>query len=167
VSWLIQILAATPLSTWDTDLIPKADHEIVTGWTKAALRQRDQRWLAALARSQPAPELLGALTPGAATEILAGQKKFDARFGGLLAATPGPWPPAFSADLVDRLRSARAEQVLQLAGPALAEHLHPSALADVEAWLRAMETTRTPVRTTLSGIAHALTVRATILQEFT
>jgi hypothetical protein len=166
-SWLIQILSATPLSTWDTELIGKADHEILTGWTKAALRQRNQVWLAALARHQPAPELLGALNPATATEILAGQKKLDARFGGLLAATPGPWPAPFSADLINRLRSAKAEQVLHLAAPALAEHLHPSALANVEAWLLAIDATRTPARTTLRGIAHALTVRATILQEFT
>lgn len=166
-SWLIQILAATPLSTWDTDAIPKAPQEVLTGWTKAALRQRNQEWLAALARHQPSPELLGALAPDTATDILSGQKKLDARFGGLLAATPGPWPAVFSADLVRRLRAAKAEPVLQLAAPALAEHLHPAALSGVEAWLLALDQDRKPARRVLRGLAHALTVRATILQEFT
>jgi len=166
-SWLIQILAATPLSTWDTDAIPKAPQEVLTGWTKAALRQRNQEWLAALARHQPSPELLGALAPDTATDILSGQKKLDARFGGLLAATPGPWPAVFSADLVKRLRAAKAEPVLQLAAPALAEHLHPAALSGVEAWLLALDQDRKPARRVLRGLAHALTVRATILQEFT
>jgi hypothetical protein len=166
-SWLVQILAAAPLSMWDTELIDKADQEVLTGWTKAALRQRDQEWLAALARHQPGPELISALTPEAATEILGRQKKLDARFGGLLAAAPGPWPAAFSTTVVNRLRAAKAENVLQLAAQALAEHLHPSALAAVEAWLLTLDAERKPARRVLRGLAHALTIRATILQEFT
>ncbi len=166
-SWLIQIIAATPLSTWDTALIAHAGQDVLTGWTKAALRQRNQEWLAALAEHQPGPELVAALTPDTATALLAKQKKLDARFGGLLAAAPGPWPAEFSADLVDRLRAARAEQVLQLAAAALAEHLHPAALAAVEAWLRTLDADRRPARRVLRGLAHALTIRATILQEFT
>ncbi len=165
-SWLIQILAATPLSTWDTDLIDDADQAVLTGWTKAALRQRNQEWLAALARHQPGPELIGALTPEVATEILAGQKKLDARFGGLLAAARGPWPAEFSAELINRMRAQKAENVLQLAASALAEHLHPAALAAVEGWLLTLDTERKPARRVLRGLAHALTVRATIDQEF-
>lgn len=166
-SWLIQILAATPLSTWDTAQIEKADREIIIGWTKAALRQRNQEWLTALARHQPSPELLAALEPEAATDILAQQKKLDARFGGLLAAAPGPWPAEFSADIVNRLRAGKADNVLQLAAPALAEHLHPRALAAVEGWLLTLDTERKATRRILRGMAHALTIRATILQEFT
>ncbi|MFC4858639.1 DUF5691 domain-containing protein [Actinophytocola glycyrrhizae] len=165
-SWLIQILAATPLSTWDPELIDDADQAVLIGWTKAALRQRDQEWLAALARHQPGPELIGALTPEVATEILADQKKLDARFGGLLAAARGPWPAGFSTTLVDRMRAQRAENVLQLAASALAEHLHPSALAAVEAWLLTLDAERKPARRVLRGLAHALTIRATIDQEF-
>jgi hypothetical protein len=165
-SWLIQILAATPLSTWDPELIVKADREVVIGWTKAALRQRNQEWLTALARHQPGPELIAALTPETATEILAAQHRLDARFGGLLAATPGPWPPEFSVDLVNRLRAGKADPVLQLAAPALADHLHPAALAAVEGWLLTLENDRKVTRRILRGLAHALTIRATILQEF-
>lgn len=166
-SWLIQILAATPLSTWDIRLIDQADREVLLGWTKAALRQRDQEWLTALAEHQPGPELIAALTPEAATAILGRQKKLDARFGGLLAAAPGPWPPGFSTDIVNRLRAAKADNVLQLAAAAFTEHLHPAALAAVEAWLLTADADRKATRRILRGIAHALTIRATILQEFT
>jgi hypothetical protein len=166
-SWLIQILAATPLSTWDIADIPKKDREVLIGWTKAALRQRDHEWLTALARHQPSPELIAALTPEAASEILDEQKKLDARYGGLLAAAPGPWPPEFSVAIINRLRAQKAENVLQLAAAALAEHLHPAALAAVEAWLLTLDADRKSTRRILRGIAHALTIRATILQEFT
>jgi uncharacterized protein DUF5691 len=166
-SWLIQILAATPLSTWDTGQIPKAEREVIIGWTKAALRQRNQEWLTALARHQPSPELVAALNPRAATDILDQQKKLDARFGGLLAAAPGPWPATFSVEIVNRLRAHKANNVLQLAAPALAEHLDPQALAAVEAWLLTVAPDEKGTRRVLRGIAHALTIRATIKQEFT
>ncbi|MFL6119139.1 DUF5691 domain-containing protein [Actinophytocola sp.] len=165
-SWLIQILAATPLSTWHTDQIEKAEREVVIGWTKAALRQRNQEWLTALASHQPSPELIAALTPEAATGILDRQKKLDARFGGLLAAAPGPWPPEFSVAIVNRLRANKANNVLQLAAPALAEHLDPTTLAAVEAWLLTLGADEKATRRALRGIAHALTIRATIRQEF-
>lgn len=165
-SWLIQVLAAAPLSAWDPELIDKADQEVLTGWTKAALRQRNQEWLAALARHQPGPELIGALTPEVATDILATQKKLDARFGGLLAAAQGPWPGEFSTGLINRMRAQKAENVLQLAAAALGEHLHPSALAAVEGWLLTLDAERKPARRVLRGLAHAMTVRATIDQEF-
>lgn len=166
-SWLIQILAATPLHTWDTGQIEKADREILIGWSKAALRQRNQEWLTALARHQPSPELIAALEPDAATDILAQQKKLDARFGGLLAAAPGPWPAPFSVDIINRLRANKADNVLQLAAAALVEHLHPAALAAVEGWLLTLDAERKATRRILRGISHALTIRATILQEFT
>jgi hypothetical protein len=165
-SWLIQILAATPLSTWDTDQIAKAEREVIIGWTKAALRQRNQEWLTALARHQPSPELIAALNPEAATDILDQQKKLDARFGGLIAAAPGPWPAKFSVEIVNRLRAHKANNVLQLAAAALAEHLDPKALAAVEAWLLTVASDEKGTRRVLRGIAHALTIRATIQQEF-
>ncbi|TDV53889.1 DUF5691 domain-containing protein [Actinophytocola oryzae] len=166
-SWLIQILAATPLTTWDIDQIGEAGAETLVGWTKAALRQRNQEWLTALARHQASPELIAALTPEAATAILEGHKKIDARFGGLLAAAPGPWPPGFSVNIVNRLRANKAENVLQLSAAALAEHLHPAALAAVEAWLLTLESDHKGTRRILRGISQALSIRATILQEFT
>lgn len=165
-SWLIQLLAATPLSTWEPSAVEKADPELLTGWAKAALRQRNQEWLAALARHQPAPELLAALDPDTATDILSHQKKLDARFGGLLAACPGPWPAEFSTNVLNRLQAAKAEAVLTLAAPALAEHLHPAALGVIDAWLAAAAEDRKPARRVLRGLAHALTIRHTILQEF-
>ncbi|GHF53610.1 hypothetical protein FHX82_007140 [Amycolatopsis bartoniae] len=165
-SWLIQLLAATPLSTWDTRQIGKADKAVLTGWTRAALRQRDQEWLVALARHQPTPELVAALTPEAAADVLSREQKVDTRFGHLLAAAPGPWAARFSEELVDRLWAAKKDDVLRLASGALAEHLHPATLGSVEAWLTSLAPTRKVAHRALRGVAHALTIRATILQEF-
>lgn len=165
-SWLIQLLAATPLSTWDIEDIATKDRAVIIGWTKAALRQRNQQWLAALASHQPSPELVAALAPEAATDILDKQKKLDARFGGLLAAAPGPWPAQFSVDIVNRLRAHKADNVLQLSAAALAEHLNPAALAAIEGWLLTLDNDRKATRRILRGVAHALTIRATISQEF-
>lgn len=169
VSWLIQLLGATPLSTWDTDpdhAVRLAPPEVRTGWTKAALRQRNQAWLAALARNAPSPELMSALEPATATDILAGIRKLDARFGGLLAACPGPWSEMFSVYLVNRLRDANAEHILALAGPTLAAELDPSALPDTEAWVTYTGTERRSARRTLLGLVNALSIRRTITQEF-
>ncbi|MDQ0381053.1 DUF5691 domain-containing protein [Amycolatopsis thermophila] len=165
-SRLIRLLAATPLCTWDIGLVGTADRDVLLGWTKAALRQRNPDWLAALARHQPTPELVAALTPEAAAEVLSRQRKLDARFGALLAAAPGPWPPGFSAGIVERLRAGKADAVLRLAARALAEHLHPAALPALEAWLLAPAKDQKATARTLRGIAHALTIRSTILQEF-
>jgi len=169
VSWLIQLLGATPLSTWDTDpdhAVRLAPPEVRTGWAKAALRQRDQAWLAALARHAPSPELMSALEPDTATDILAGIPKLDARFGGLLAACPGPWSAMFSVYLVNRLRDANAEHILALAGPTLAAELDPSALAATEDWVQYTGTERRSARRTLLGLVNVLSIRRTITQEF-
>lgn len=166
-SRLIQVLTGTPLSTWDPADIPGAGPEVLAGWTRAALRQRDATWLTALARHRPGPELLAALAPADAAAVLDDQHRYDARFGALLAAAPGPWPAAFSTRIVQRLRDRKADAVVRLAARALAEHLHPSALAALEEWLLDPGQDRAATRRTLRGIAHALTIRATILQEFT
>ncbi|MCT2583737.1 DUF5691 domain-containing protein [Actinophytocola gossypii] len=164
-SWLIQLLGAAPLGDVPTDLA-SAGSALLVGWTRAALRQRNEDWLAALARVRPTPELLGALPPEKATAIVAVESTVDARFAGLLAACPGPWPAKFSRDVVGRLRKARTEGALTLAFGALAEHLHHSALPAVEDWIEATPIDKRARRRTLRGLAHALTIRSTIEQEF-
>ena len=164
-SWLIQLVGAAPLPA-EPD-VEGAPGELVTGWTKAALRRRDQRWLRALAEASPTPETLAALDPQTATGIVAEQVQVDARFAALLAACPGPWPVDFSILITQLLQTATSEGVLTLAFASLAEHLDAAALPGVEDWL-----TRTPAdkrarRRTLRGLANALTIRQTILQEFT
>jgi hypothetical protein len=163
-SWLIHIVAAAPLP--ERPVLDGASPELVTGWSKAALRQRNRAWLRALAEAGPTPELLGALDPATATDIVARQHTVDARFAGLLAACPGPWPADFSIVVVQLLQTATTAGVLTLAFQSLAEHLDPVALPGVEDWL-----TRTPLdqrarRRTLRGLANALTIRQTISQEF-
>ncbi|OLF11269.1 DUF5691 domain-containing protein [Actinophytocola xanthii] len=165
VSWLIQMLGAAPLGEVPADLAA-ARPELVLGWTRAALRQRNERWLAALAEVRPTPELLGALPPERATAVVAREPTVDARFAGLLAACPGPWSPEFSREIVGRLRTARTEGTLTLAFQALARHLHHTALPQVEEWLEATPVDRRARRRTLRGLANALTIRRTIEQEF-
>lgn len=163
-SWLIQIVGAAPLPP--TTSIGRATPELITGWTKAALRQRDQEWLRVLAHANPTPELLAALAPDEATRIVAEQHTVDARFAGLLAACPGPWPAGFSTAIATTLRHAKLDGVLTLVFQSLAENLHPAALPAVEEWLDSLPHDRRARRATLRGLAHALTIRRTIQQEF-
>lgn len=164
-SWLIQMLGAAPLGAVPDDLAG-ADSALVVGWTRAALRQHDERWLVALARARPTPELLAALPTEEAIAVLDRESTVDARFAGLLAACPGPWPQGFSTDIVRRLRGARAEGVLTLAFHALADNLHHTALPAVEDWIEDTPNDKRARRRALRGLAHALTIRQTIEQEF-
>lgn len=164
-SWLIQMLGAAPLGTVPAGLAT-ADSALIVGWTRAALRQRAEEWLVALAHARPTPELVAALPTAKAIEVLELQSTVDARFAGLLAACPGPWPALFSAEIVDRLRGAKTEGALTLAFSALARNLHHSALPAVESWIEDTPTDKRGRRRTLRSLAHALTIRQTIEQEF-
>ncbi|HWM04524.1 MAG TPA: DUF5691 domain-containing protein [Actinophytocola sp.] len=164
-SWLIQIVTAAPLPP--TSALDDATPELLIGWTRAALRRRDQTWLAALAAANPTPEVLAALPPAEATRIVAEQDTVDARFAGLLAACPGPWPADFSIEITNRLRTTRVEGALTLAFGTLVANLDGAALPAVEDWLTDTPEDRRARRRTLRGLAHALTIRRTIQQEFT
>jgi Family of unknown function (DUF5691) len=164
-SWLIQMLGAAPLGPVPPELA-KADSQLIVGWTRAALRQRDEKWLVALARARPTPELVGALPTEKAIEVLERQSTVDARFAGLLAACPGPWPAQFSVSIVERLRGAKTEGALTLAFSALARNLHHTALPAVETWIEDTPIDKRGRRRTLRSLAHALTIRQTIEQEF-
>jgi hypothetical protein len=165
-SWLIQLVAAAPLPGKPVEL-SAASPELVTGWAKAALRRRNRPWLRALAEASPTPELLAALDPATATDIVARQDPVDARFAGLLAACPGPWPADFSILVIQLLQTATTDGVLTLAFQSLAEHLDPAALPGVEDWLTRTPTDKRARRRTLRDLANALTIRRTIQQEFT
>ncbi|MFF5987350.1 DUF5691 domain-containing protein [Prauserella flavalba] len=164
-SWLVQLVGAAPLPPVRD--VRGAPGELVAGWTKAALRQGDTAWLAALAEAKPSVELIAALPPELATPIVAVQPTVDARYAGLLAACPGPWPAEFSTDVVERLRDVRTDRVLTLAYGALTERLDPAALPKVEGWLAETSHDNRARRRMLRGLAHALTIRRTIQQEFT
>lgn len=164
-SWLIQLLGAAPLGPVPDDL-STADSWVVVGWTMAALRQRDERWLVALARARPTPEVVAALPTAEAIAVVDRESTVDARFAGLLAACPGPWPAEFSTRIVVRLRGARTEGALTLAFAALARNLHHTALPAVESWIEDTPPDKRARRRTLRGLAHALTIRQTIEQEF-
>jgi hypothetical protein len=163
-SLLIQLVGGAPLPAKPN--LHGASPELVTGWTKAALRQRNHVWLRALAEANPTPEVLGALDPATATGVVAGLRDVDARFAGLLAACPGPWPADFSILVVQLLQTAASDGVLTLAFQSMAEHLDPAALPGVEDWLTRTPTEKRARRRTLRGLANALTIRQTIAQEF-
>jgi hypothetical protein len=164
-SWLIQMLGAAPLGAVPHDLAA-ADSALIVGWTRAALRQRDEAWLVALAEARPTPELLAALPTERAIAVLDRESTVDARFAGLLAACPGPWPAEFSTGIVKRLRRTKTEGVLTLAFQALADNLHHAALPGVEDWIEDTPNDKRARRRVLRGLANALTIRATIEQEF-
>ncbi|MEU6641862.1 DUF5691 domain-containing protein [Saccharomonospora sp. NPDC046836] len=166
-SWLIQIVGAAPLqSPPGTTALRQADPAVIAGWTKAALRQQDIRWLTALAQSDPTAELLRALPPEVGTRIVSELSTVDARFAALLAACPGPWPATFSSAVIERLRTVRTDRVLATAFPGLAQHLDTTALTGVESWLAETSHDSKARRRTLRSLAHALTIRSAIDQEF-
>lgn len=161
--WLIQLVGAAPLPPVPD--LRGATPELLAGWTRAALRQRDEGWLAALAEHDPTPDVLAALPPGEASRIVA-RVTNDATFARLLSACPGPWPRRFSADVVDRLGAVKSDRPLTTAFQAFVERLDPAALPAVQQWLDNTARTQRARRRMLSGLTHALTIRRTIQQEF-
>jgi hypothetical protein len=173
--WLLQIVAATPLDRWEhqLDLEPAAiarlaaEHrEVGLGLALAAARQRDARWASALVAHVPDRGLLPVLPPAevshALGRILAAEK--DLGVATALALVPGPWSAATSAVALDRLRAATSTGPLQQATPTLADRLHPGAAAAIERWvadLKDADQARSHVR----ALAHALSIRQTIVQE--
>lgn len=175
-SWLIKMLRATPLTVWESELglrpteavLLGADHaELIYGWGLAAHRQGNREWASAIAARVPEPWLLPVLGPAAAADVVAGYPNLDARFAALLDACPDPWPAGFSAAITERLRSAAgtARRLVNVTLPTLGAHLHPATLPVVEAWIAEVPDEQAP-RRALRDLAHALTIRHTITQEF-
>jgi len=117
--WLAQMIGATPLAAWTarghepTDLIAAATahREVLLGWTRAAIQQRDRAWLEALSAAAPADvdvvAALGAVDPSSAHRTVAAalDNLKDAQVIRVLAALPGPWPVALSRAAVERVHA--------------------------------------------------------------
>jgi hypothetical protein len=150
--WLVQMLEATPLGVWGEawSLTPSAAlaaaaagewaKDLLEGWARAAVRQRDAAWAAELfpaalaANRADLLEPLLAVLPAAEREArLAPLLAADAGDAGRLLAGAGPWSAAFSRAVLDWLRrqAARGQEDwdlrARLAG--LAPLLHPDTLA--------------------------------------
>jgi hypothetical protein len=173
-TWLVQLIAATPLGWWTTHLaLPAADvvalgadePELLLGWQHAAQAQRDATWAALLAAVVPTPELLALLDPVAAervaTTALRGAKT-AAAVARLAVALPGPWSPATSALVLARLQAVDSTVALRVAAPALAGRLDPSLAGDVAEWVPTADPAGADL---LRGVHHALTIRASLDQE--
>lgn len=175
-SWLVQIVAAAPLDMWPPHLSvdPEeavrlaSDHpELRDGWTRAAVSQRNQVWAAALLARAPDTRLVALLPPSAAADYLDGvvQKSSvpDALVVAVLSEVPGPWPVALSGRVVARLVKAPRVAVAT-ALPTLSARLDPSVLPAVESWIDRVGDE--PLRREIRNLAHALSLRQTINQEF-
>jgi hypothetical protein len=146
---LVLIISAMPLSHWEEafqatpEAILKAVEKnefaraLVTGWTWAALRQRDEKWSEALLDFPIAPHheflpkenLLSILPPAVQANRLVtalradGLKNRDSAawhsLGALLTGFPGEWPSSLARAVLAALRSA--------AGDGIPWHLRPVA----------------------------------------
>lgn len=175
-AWLAKIVASTPLAVWESHLgLPPAEAvakaaadapELVAAWERAAVAQRDEQWALALLRHHPSAALVGVLPlPAAhryAAEALRASTPPDPRFFDALAV-PGPWDAALSRLAVERSRSAPPATLPRIT-VALAGRLDPTALPLVEEWIEEVADERP--RRDVRALAHALSIRATIAQEF-
>jgi hypothetical protein len=173
-SWrLIQLVAAAPLSTWESDgLDPEAFAHLVdqpgllSGLVRATRRQRDTRWAAALLAVHAVPDLLpfldAAALANAAPAMIASAA--DGQVVAVLDVLPPPWSAATSAAALERLQPVKAVPVVQAALPILAERLDPATRSSVEDWIEGLQRVH-HLRRHLRGLAHALAIRSTIAEE--
>ena len=178
---LTQLVGAVPLSHWTLapqqmlDAAAKTDWQsaLVDGWVLAAIRQRDIAWARALIAvttiSGDIVELARVLPPEEVMQRLRGGHDHWP-LPELLALLPRPWPRAFSADWLQRLRDAAASgerlhlsETLSLTAHAIPPELFASAVADwgipAEGWW-AREWERK-----LHKLRQIIRVRRTIAEE--
>ncbi len=121
--WLVQILGATPLSSWSTveadpaRLLSRPVSDdwagvLREGWLRAAASQRDVAWALALCRlpavrGAQLTELAAVLPAGVLAELAADAVRHHAdRMEELLHAAPAPWPRELAEVVVTWLQGA-------------------------------------------------------------
>lgn len=170
--WLEQLIGATPLAFW-TDalggsidgLVSGADQaEVVRGWARAAVRQRESAWAAALLGTGHAADdagLLSVLAPdqarGLAPSLL--RRCTDAHLAELLGAVPGPWSQPLTTAVVERLAAVRSRARVLACLPHVAARADPSGAGPLDEHLAAVAGEVAPA-------VHALTLRRSILEAF-
>lgn len=196
-AWLLaQVVRAAPLSTWGdparTVALPVEDGlapEVHSGWRAAAVRERDQRWLAALLAAPPRldehtaafraqvwigdAELAAALPPAQRARRVADLLRTEPAALRIveLDACPRPWPAPLADAVLHRLLSAAARgepitpgvrELVRYAGVGL-----PGELADElhDHAQRAPAQTSWPA--TLRGLAATVSIRRTFARELT
>jgi hypothetical protein len=141
--------------------------ELLDGWVIAAARQRDAAWSQELLGVRPHPSLLAALPPEKAqlAAIRAMEASADPAVPRLLAAVPGPWSPRLSAAVVRRLRAMKNAVAVETALATLSLAAGGPIVAEVEAWIGDLGP-HDRLRHQLRQVAHALSIRQTIAEEF-
>lgn len=176
--WAVQLVAGTPLAVWEEhlgappdvllDRAAGCDH-LVAGWRRAARSQGDPAWCTALFRRQPRPELLAAVDPATAAELVAGSVATVAepQLEPLLAAVPGPWSPVLSQRVVDRLLAVGAERFAfrPELHVLLARRLDPATGPALERLAERLGA-RAHQRSQIGGVRQALAMRETIHSQF-
>jgi len=172
------------LSFWETELglgpaeavgLAAGAPEVLGGLESAVVAQvgggrADPAWARAMLAHRPTPAVLGSL-PGdlAAAELIGLLAGLAPRqnVAELFAACPGPWPASLADAVFDRYRrlGARATAEAPATLPVLAVRLDPSALPLVETWLLTLAG-EPALRRRVQSLAHALSLRAVIHQEF-
>jgi hypothetical protein len=176
---LRRLVAAAPLATWtDAGVDPSAAvtaaggrPELVVGLAAAVVAQGDREWADALFDRLPLPALVPLIPPAVAEARLAARaaRATDAELSAVLVAAGGiaePWTPAFSAAVVARARRVEVPHVVVAWRNLLAERLHPSTVAVVEAWIAELvgDDAR-PLRRQVRQLHQALTMRRAITEE--
>ncbi|GAA1273838.1 DUF5691 domain-containing protein [Sphaerisporangium rubeum] len=115
--WLQQVVARTPLTFWTGrfGLPPKQivrlkveewPREVRLGWERAVVLQNDPEWARALFAVEPLTDLLAVLPPaeraGQAAELVRGQP-VDGQLIMMLGGIPGPWGPALTDAVLDKI----------------------------------------------------------------
>jgi hypothetical protein len=183
---LAQLVGAAPLSLWRQvtgqdapatyALARGADHApaLRLGWALAAHRQRDADWAAVIVSETGDPELLEALSPGAADEVvlalLAGAPDAVA-LGNILERIPQPWSVALSRAAIGHLARTLtgADSVWGLRLSDMAHGLHlDTREAALAAFGPLLESDLPPaVRRALADLLGVLDLRQTMTRELT
>jgi hypothetical protein len=144
------LVRAAPLAAWTevTGLGPdglakvtRDPDDLLAWWVLAATAQHDERWALALGLATASPPLL---------QLIA-----------------GPWTPDLSGRVVAALRAQKGGVLaLARAEDLLIERLHPSAVADLDAWRRALTDEDRNVEVRLRHIIQLVTTRSSITEAF-
>lgn len=131
--WLIQIIAAAPLSVWESvggpdSLRGISDGAVVSGLIAAARLQRNQPWARVLMKRQASTELLTILDAAEQSDWIEALLRHAKHLPSLLGDLPSPWAEAPSAAICQALIDKR-----QTGGDQahFARSLHPRVATDL------------------------------------
>ncbi len=178
--WLRTLVAGVPLAWWETTLGDGPDKllgrrfepadDLVAGWTRAAVAERNTAWAAALLRHTSDPglwALAGNVSPDLVAEHL---KRTDNGYERvrLLEALPRPWSPPLADAILRTARRSKHPHALVDAIAAFGPDALPAeSLPAVQRWLdRTSPDDDQMLHRALRGLVQSLTVRQSITEAF-